>query len=524
VLGGWATGDTLVGIEYVTGTSFNDSVRMGAEQNVIRAGAGDDTLDGAGGNDYLYGQDGNDYLYGGSGGDWIDGGNGFDVVSFGSAVSINLATGVHGGEAAGDTFVNIEQFNGSSAADTFVASDSFAARFVGGDGVDYFYGGSRDDWIQGGKGGDYVSGGGGSDTISYADAPNGITAEMYFDADTTLGRTEGKVTAGEWGLDTLVSVENVEGSNFADRLYGDERSNTLSGLGGDDYIEGDGGGTPQGSTDFLLGGAGNDQIVIGIYDFAFGGTGNDTASFVGGPVYINYNTRTFQIGGLGFELSEFETYIGTAGADTIYGASYGETIIFGDGNDTIYGQGGDDFLYTGGGYDIMDGGAGRDTIVFHKAMVADWQSGVLDPDIAESWANWEVIQGSAGDDRIRTNSWGFAVELRGGAGNDVLATGVGGVVSDTLFGEDGNDQLDGGAGADRLDGGAGNDTYILGADTSDTITDASGIDTITSTISRSLAGYASIENLTLLGAAAINGTGNALNNVLIGNAAANILS
>ena len=40
---------------------------------------------------------------------------------------------------------------------------------------------------------------------------------------------------------------------------------------------------------------------------------------------------------------------------------------------------------------------------------------------------------------------------------------------------------------------------------------------------RSLAGYAAIENLTLLGAAAINGTGNALDNTITGNDADNTL-
>lgn len=522
--GAWETVDTFVSVEDIVASGFDDQISLGGGRNLILARGGHDQVDGGDGADTIYGEGGNDTLRGGLGSDWIDGGAGFDIASFGSAVTVNLATGVHSGEAAGDSFVGIEQYSGSPQADTFVASNSYGARFAGGDGVDYFYGGNHDDWLQGGKGTDYVSGGNGSDTVSYADAQSGITAEMYFDADTTLGHTEGKITAGEWGLDTLVSVENVEGSNYADSLYGDERSNTLSGLGGDDYIEGDGGGTPQGSYDYLLGGAGNDRIVVGMFDTALGGADFDTVSFVGGPISLNFNTNTFTVGGYGIHLGEFESYIGTTGADVIYGAAHGEYINLGDGNDVLSGQGGDDFLYTGGGYDIMDGGAGRDTIVFHKAMVADWQAGMLDADIAESWANWEVIQGSAGNDRIRTNSWGFAVELRGGAGNDVLAAGVSGAVADTLFGEAGNDHLDGGAGADRLDGGAGNDIYALGADTSDTITDASGIDTITSTISRSLAGYAAIENLTLLGSAAINGSGNALSNVISGNAASNILS
>ncbi len=62
-----------------------------------------------------------------------------------------------------------------------------------------------------------------------------------------------------------------------------------------------------------------------------------------------------------------------------------------------------------------------------------------------------------------------------------------------------------------LNGGLGNDTYVL-ANGTDAVIDSAGTDTITTTITRSLASYsAAIENLTLLGTAAINGTGNALN-------------
>ena len=203
-------------------------------------------------------------------------------------------------------------------------------------------------------------------------------------------------------------------------------------------------------------------IVIGAFDTANGGADHDTATFVGDAINLNFNTNTFSIDGQGIWLAEFETYVGLGGSDTVVGAAHGEHINLGDGNDFAYGMGGNDFIYASAGADTMDGGAGYDTIVFHKAMVADWQAGVLDADIAsDPWASWEAIQGSAGADRIRTNSWGFAVELRGGAGNDVLATGVSGVVNDTLRGEAGDDQLNGGAGADLMEGGADNDTYFV---------------------------------------------------------------
>ena len=83
---------------------------------------------------------------------------------------------------------------------------------------------------------------------------------------------------------------------------------------------------------------------------------------------------------------------------------------------------------------------------------------------------------------------------------------------------------------DLLNGGAGNDTYNL-EDGTDSVTDTGGTgDTITTTVTRSIMSFAiinraydNIENLTLLGSAAINGMGNWLNNVLTGNAAANML-
>jgi hypothetical protein len=76
----------------------------------------------------------------------------------------------------------------------------------------------------------------------------------------------------------------------------------------------------------------------------------------------------------------------------------------------------------------MASGDGDDTLVFHKTMVADWQSGVLDADIgSDSWSNWEAIQGSAGADRIRTNRWYLSVE------NHLVAVGTPLTTGDAAF-------------------------------------------------------------------------------------------
>ena len=106
-----------------------------------------------------------------------------------------------------------------------------------------------------------------------------------------------------------------------------------------------------------------------------------------------------------------------------------------------------------------------------------------------------------------------------GTRNDILP-GLGG--NDIINGFAGNDTIDGGTGADRMNGGLGNDTYTVD-NVGDLVTEAvsQGTDTIRSTITRTLP--VNVENLTLLGAAVINGTGNTLTNVITGNAARNIL-
>lgn len=120
-------------------------------------------------------------------------------------------------------------------------------------------------------------------------------------------------------------------------------------------------------------------------------------------------------------------------------------------------------------------------------------------------------------------------KLAGGSGNDVFF-GLAG--KDTLKGADGNDQLFGGDGADTLDGGTGgdamqggdgNDTYIVD-DVFDLVLESAdqGTDLVKSSISFLLSD--DIEKLTLTGTGDIDGTGNALNNTMIGNDGDNVLN
>jgi hypothetical protein len=142
----------------------------------------------------------------------------------------------------------------------------------------------------------------------------------------------------------------------------------------------------------------------------------------------------------------------------------------------------------------------------------------------------DLIHGQGGDDVLRglggnDQLFGDAGDdlLVGGAGNDRLAGGRG---SDILDGGAGNDLLNGGAGNDRMSGGAGDDTYIVdrsGDSVTETLSLAKGggVDTVLSSISYKLGAH--LDNLTLTGAADINGTGNGLANIIIGNDGGNTL-
>ncbi len=100
--------------------------------------------------------------------------------------------------------------------------------------------------------------------------------------------------------------------------------------------------------------------------------------------------------------------------------------------------------------------------------------------------------------------------VTGGNGNDVIT-------GDTLA-----NTLDGGSGADTLRGGSGNDIYTVD-NASDAITELAdeGTDTVNSSVTYTLS--EEIENLVLTGSAAINGTGNTLDNTITGNSGANTL-
>ncbi|NJO78090.1 MAG: calcium-binding protein [Cyanobacteria bacterium RM1_2_2] len=290
----------------------------------------------------------------------------------------------------------------------------------------------------------------------------------------------------------------------------------LFGTPGDDILIG------TDADDSLFGGAGNDLLDGRFgFDILNGGVGSDTTTydfFSGG---INANLHTGVVGFPGNStltdtLISIENLIGSRGNDVITGniqnnvLSGGlgdDTILGGDGNDALYGGDGNDVLDGGFGFDLLDGGAGNDTTTydfFTGGITADLQTGAVgfpsNSPLTDTLVSIENLIGSRGNDVI--------------SGNDL---------DNVLNGNIGNDILDGKGGNDTLIGGLGDDTYLVNNLTDTIVEEADGgIDTVNASVTYTLG--ENVENLTLTGDTAIDGTGNALNNTLRGNASNNILN
>ncbi len=159
----------------------------------------------------------------------------------------------------GDTRSLIENAIGGSGNDVIIGNQA--------DNVLTGNGGNDD--LSGGAGDDTLDGGDGIDTASYANAAGGVTVYLQF---------TGLDVGGGQGVDTLVSIENLTGSAYDDRLVGDANDNVLIGGDGNDILKGKGG------TDTFYGGDGDDKIT--------GDAGNDTSSPYSIEISLNENHST----------------------------------------------------------------------------------------------------------------------------------------------------------------------------------------------------------------------------------------
>lgn len=165
---------------------------------------------------------------------------------------------------------SIPPINGTSGAD-IITGTADRDVIASGDGADTINAGAGDDYIIAGSGADAVDGGAGNDTLAFSDAI--MSTSVHLDGSDNGGlETTGYTSDG----DTLISIENVVGSSFADHLNGNSGANNLFGGAGDDILEGRAG------ADALFGGDGDDTLVGGSgSDQIDGGDGSDTVVFTG---------------------------------------------------------------------------------------------------------------------------------------------------------------------------------------------------------------------------------------------------
>ena len=354
----------------------------------------------------------------------------------------------------------------------------------GEDGNDELHGDAGNDMLDGGAGDDKLFGQVGNDTLNGGDGDDiliGFTGTNEAKQTLDAGETDNDTLFGGDGNDQMsggLGDDDMDGGNDNDLVIGDEGNDSLSGAAGNDELNGGDG------DDILDGGSGADKM--------FGGSGNDRMwGGDGNDIMIGFNPVNDPRQTLRAEETDDDVMRGGAGTDLMVGGWGDDQLWGGTGNDELQGGSGDDAQYGEDGDDRLFGGAGND-----------------------------VIYGGDGDDLL----------VGGAASNEqALAAGTrdsnflyGGAGSDTIVGGIGDDYIDGGAGADRMRGGSGDDRYIVNS-VNDVILERQdeGYDTVIASTNYIL--NAHIEELRLLAGERINGTGNSLDNTLIGNDQDNIL-
>ncbi|MGP6089811.1 LamG-like jellyroll fold domain-containing protein [Antarctobacter jejuensis] len=345
--------DVLTGIEHVTSGSANDRLFGNGQANRLTAGLGNDILNGLGGDDILTG---------GAGADWLVGNTGRDTASYADAAAGLIAdladTGLNTGDARGDTYVGIENLEGSQLADSLRGDD--AANLLSGlSGDDTLIGRGGDDTLLGGAGADRLIGATGIDAASYASAAGAVIADLGNSALNT-GDAAGDSYLDVEGLIGSAFSDSLRGNGTANRLAGGASNDTLIGYDGDDTLSGDAG------ADRLIGGNGTDTAD---YASASAGLIADLANAAAntgdarGDSYLSVENLTGTAFGDVLRGNHLNNHLdGGDGADVLIGRQGADMLTGGNGADSLRGDGGNDELNGGAGADLLIGGLGTDLL------------------------------------------------------------------------------------------------------------------------------------------------------------------
>lgn len=403
--------DTLVSIENLVGSAFND---------LLVGSSADNTLWGGAGRDYLLGLAGADLLRGGAGdANQLQGGSGDDIY----VVEANDTIVEFDGEGHDTVMTDRARMVLAAHVEDLVYTGAGAFTGVGNDGNNQITGGAGDDVLAGRGGDDVLVGGDGGDTADYSLASGAVSA--FLDGTDT--------DDGDGGVDALTGIENLRGSEFDDTLYGSTGANVLDGGAGDDTLVGRGG------NDVLRGGDGFD-----IVDYS-----DATA---GVRVKLNIGQASDGEGGTDTLIS-IEDLNGSLHDDVLVG-SVEENFLFGlDGADYLVGLEGDDELWGGAGApNQLQGGLGDDRYyVEAKDTLVEFED-----------EGFDSVVTTLNTYTLRAHFEELAFD---GVGDFV---GTGNDLDNYIYGGDGDDVLTGGGGDDIIVGssscgcgGPGEDTVVL---------------------------------------------------------------
>jgi Ca2+-binding RTX toxin-like protein len=490
--------DRLANFSVILGTQGADNMTGDANNNRLEGGAGNDSLRGAAGDDTLTGGAGNDVLDGGSGADVLDGGDGIDTASYASSatgltVSL-LAPANNTGDARGDTYIGIENLEGSNqndilsgdAGDNRIDGGAGNDSLVGGAGNDTLLGGEGDDTLVGGMGSDSLSGGLGSDVVTYAGVTGNLTIDL---TNTVLGGGDSSPNSEAFGDVIDNTVETVIGATGAVTTF-------LS--GGRTAITN------------LQGAQGQANVVS--YVNASAAVTADLRNLVGIQTNLNAGAA------LNDRYANIRHLTGSDQNDTLTGDENDNILQGGQGNDTFYATTGQDTVWGGTAagdegtqdslrFDLIGAVAINLTLTGVGAGTATWTG--ANGANTTTFSGIENLALTAQNDTLTNNS-ANGILADGLAGNDTLTGGTG---NDTLLGGAGNDSLTGGDGDDLLIGGEGDDV-LRGGDGDDILIGGAGVDDIYGGEGFDVADYSASAGLTIDMDNGTRGTGDALNDFI----------
>jgi len=480
----------------------------------------------------------NNVLAGNSAANVLTGGAGNDTYVVGTGDTVTELSG-----QGTDTVLSAVTWTLGANLENLTLTGTAAINGTGNTQNNTLVGNSGANVLSGGTGTDAMSGGAGDDTYVVDNAGDTVTENASEGIDTvqsaltyTLGaNVENLVLTGTTAINgTGNASDNIlTGNSGANVLTGGAGNDTYVVGTGDTVTEAAGGGTDtvQSSVTWTLGanlenltltgttainGTGNTltNVLTGnsAANILDGGTGADTmAGGAGNDTYVvdNAGDVVTELAGEGTDLVQSAVTF-TLGAEVDNLTLTGTLAINGTGNalnNALTGNSGNNMLDGGLGADAMTGGAGNDTYLVDN---------VGDTVTEAASAGTDTVQSSI------TYTLGTNLENLTLTGTAVI-NGTGNTLNNVLVGNSAANLLDGGTGADGMSGGAGDDTYVI-ENVGDTVTEnaGEGVDTVQSALTYTLG--ANVENLVLTGTTAINGTGNALDNVLTGNSAANVLT